>query len=179
MPFQLQPILENDIVKLQPIIESDFDKLFSVANDPLIWEQHPNPDRYKLDAFTNYFNGAILSKGAFIIFDKITGVVIGSTRFYDYDETKSEILIGYTFLIRSHWGTTFNHLIKSLMLAHAFKYVEKVIFHIGASNIRSQKAITKLGAQKKPIELEVAYYSEPSKLNFVYEIQKENWLPIK
>ncbi len=178
MPFQLQPVLENDIVKLQPIVESDFEKLFSAANDPFIWEQHPNPDRYKLDSFTNYYNGAILSKGAFIIFDKLTEEVIGSSRFYDYDETNSEILIGYTFLIRSHWGTTFNHSIKSLMLTHAFKYVDKVNFHVGTLNIRSQKAITKLGAQKKPIEIEVAYYGEPSKLNFVYEIKKEDWLSI-
>jgi hypothetical protein len=61
-----------------------------------------------------------------------------------------------------------------MMLDHAFNYVDTVIFHIGALNIRSQQAIKKLGALKTN-EIEVAYYGEPSKLNFEYQIKKSDW----
>ena len=54
-------------------------------------------------------------------------------------------------------------------------YVSKIIFHIGASNFRSQKAIEKLGAIKID-EFEVEYFGEEPKLNYIYEISKENYI---
>lgn len=172
--FHLQPTLENEFIKIQPLKKSDFETLYSVACDPLIWEQHPNKDRYKREVFEIFFKGAIESGGAFLVFDKQTGEVIGSSRFYDYSSENKSILIGYTFLARSHWGSKYNPALKNLMIQYAFQFADSVIFHIGANNIRSQKAIEKLGA-KKINELEVEYYGEPSKLNFVYEIKKEDW----
>lgn len=171
--FNPQPILENEFVKIRPLKQSDFEELYVVASDPLIWEQHPNPDRYKRAVFETFFKGAIESGGAFIIFDKQTNEVIGSSRYYDYDEKNKSILIGYTFFARNHWGGKYNSSVKQLMIQHAFQFVDTVIFHIGANNIRSQKAIERIGANKIG-ELEVEYYGEPSKLNFVYEIKKEN-----
>lgn len=172
--FNLQPNLKNDLVEIKPLKETDFDILYSVASDPLIWEQHPNRDRYKKDVFQNFFKGAIESKGAFLIFDINTGEAIGSSRFYDYDKEKSEILIGYTFLAKDHWGEKYNKALKELMLNYAFQFVDNVLFHIGANNIRSQKAIEKLGAIKVG-QHDVAYYGEPDKLNFIYKIEKHNW----
>lgn len=172
--FNLQPTLENEMVKIQPLQESDFDRLYAVANDPLIWEQHPNKDRYKREVFEIFFKGAIESGGAFLVFDKQTGVVIGSSRYYDFNSGNKSILIGYTFFARSHWGSKYNPALKNLMLQYAFRFVDSVLFHIGANNIRSQKAIKRLGATKID-ELEVTYYGEESKLNFVYEIKKEDY----
>jgi RimJ/RimL family protein N-acetyltransferase len=173
--FELQPILENEFVKIQPLQQSDFEILYRVARDPLIWEQHPNKDRYKRPVFETFFNGAMESGGAFLVLDKKTNEVIGSSRFYDMDITKKHILIGYTFFARSHWGSIYNPSLKSLMINHAFQFMDCVNFHIGGDNIRSQRAILKLGASKVG-ELEVAYYGEPVKLNFVYEIKKEDWI---
>ncbi len=59
MKVNLQPTLENEFVKIQPLQESDFERLYAVACDPLIWEQHPNKDRYKREVFENFFKGAI------------------------------------------------------------------------------------------------------------------------
>lgn len=171
MDFNIQPTLENEFVKIEPLKESDFETLYAVASDPLIWEQHPNKDRYKREVFENFFKGAIESGGAFLVFDNKTNKPIGSSRFYDYNPTNKSILIGYTFFARSHWGSTYNPALKSLMIDYAFQFVNAVIFHIGAVNIRSQKAIERLGAVKVA-ELEVEYYGEPSKLNFVYEIKR-------
>ena len=169
--MNLQPIhLHSELVSLRPLTATDFESLYEVASDPLIWEQHPNPDRYKRDVFQNYFKGAVESGGAFIILNQHEQV-IGSTRFYDYDPAKSEIKIGYTFFARSCWGQDFNRSSKLLMLSYAFEFVNRVLFHVGASNIRSQKAMEKLGAIKIGEE-EVAYYGEATRLNFVYLIQR-------
>ncbi len=174
MPFQFQPTLENEFVKIQPLKASDFDLLFSIASDPLLWEQHPSRTRYQRDVFEVFFKGAIESKGAFLVLNAKTGEVIGSSRFYDYDEEKKCVAIGYTFVARSHWGKGYNPALKRLMMEHAFQNVDKIIFHIGASNIRSQKAIEKIGA-KKIGEAEISYYGERNNLNFIYQIEKRDW----
>jgi RimJ/RimL family protein N-acetyltransferase len=144
--FDLQPNLKGELVELRPITPDDWDDLFAVASDPLIWEQHPESDRYKADVFKIYFREALECGGAFVIIDNKTQRIVGSTRFYGYAPEKSEIEIGWTFLARNYWGGRYNREIKDLMLAHAFKFVENVIFLIGENNIRSQKATEKIGA---------------------------------
>lgn len=175
MIFDLQPrALKNELVKLIPLKTEDFEILYKVASDPLIWEQHPNKNRYQKDAFEIYFTGAIESGGAFLVFDDKTDELIGSSRFYEYNSANKSAAIGYTFLSRDHWGSTYNTALKSVMLNHAFKFVDTVIFHIGSNNIRSQKAIEKLGA-KKIGEIEMEYSGEEQQLNYVYQITKEEW----
>lgn len=168
--MNLQPThLHSELVSLRPLAFTDFESLYQVASDPLIWEQHPNPDRYKHEVFQNYFKGALESGGAFIVLDE-HNQVIGSTRFYDYKPADSEVKIGYTFFARACWGKSYNRSTKLLMLSYAFDHVHRVIFHVGASNIRSQKAMEKLGATKVGEE-EVAYYGEATRLNYVYLIE--------
>lgn len=175
MQFNLQPTIQNEFVKIQPLTVDDFETLFAVASDPLIWEQHPNKNRYQRTEFENYFKGAIESGGAFLISDSNTGQIIGSSRFYDLNEVKKSVLIGYTFLAKSYWGGKYNPALKSLMLNYAFQYVDTVFFHVGVTNTRSQKAMEKLGA-KKSGELEVAYFGEPVKSNLIYTIEKKDWI---
>jgi RimJ/RimL family protein N-acetyltransferase len=145
MPFELQPILKGELIELRPLREDDFEELYTAASDPLIWEQHPQSDRYKEDVFREFFRGALESGGAFVVVDSETGRVIGSSRFHGYDEEKSEIEIGWTFLARSHWGGRFNGEMKRLMLEHAFRFVESVVFLVGPENMRSRRAVEKIG----------------------------------
>jgi RimJ/RimL family protein N-acetyltransferase len=145
MPFELQPVLKGDLLELRPLRADDFDELYAVASDPLIWEQHPASDRYEEDVFREFFRGALESGGAFVVVDSLTGRAIGSTRFHAYDEEKGEVEIGWTFLARSHWGGRFNGEMKRLMLAHAFKFVESVVFLVGPDNYRSRRAVEKIG----------------------------------
>jgi N-acetyltransferase len=174
MSINLQPTLENQIIKLCPLEEKDFNILYAAAADPEIWQQHPNKDRWKKEVFRTYFEGAIQSKGAFRVIDKTTGLTIGSTRFYDYNSGDNSIFIGYTFYATAYWGKGTNPIVKGLMLNYIFQFVNRVYFHIGSNNIRSQIAITRLGAVKVGEE-EVTYFGETPKLNFVYEITKESW----
>ncbi|PZR08732.1 MAG: N-acetyltransferase [Flavobacterium psychrophilum] len=174
MVINIQPVLENEQIILYPLQENDFEDLYVVASDPKIWEQHPNKDRWQREVFRTFFEGAMQSKGAFKITDKASGKIIGSTRFYDYNTKDNSILIGYTFYATSSWGTGINKAVKALMLDYIFQFVSKVHFHIGANNVRSQITIDRVGAEKIA-EKEVAYFGEPDRLNFVYEITKEKW----
>ncbi|MCM0606179.1 MAG: GNAT family N-acetyltransferase [Xanthomonadaceae bacterium] len=145
--MNLQPILKGELIDLQPLTPNDFERLYAVASDPLVWEQHPENTRYKRDVFEKFFKVAIESQGAFLILDKNTNVVVGSSRYYDFSPEKSEIAIGYTFIARKYWGGVINHELKKLMLSHAFEFMNSVIFHIGEFNLRSRHAIEKIGAK--------------------------------
>jgi len=117
-----------------------------VASDPLIWEQHPASDRYQEDVFTAFFREGLESGGALIAIDRQEARVIGSSRYHGYDADQSEIEIGWTFLARSHWGGRYNGEMKQLMLRHAFTFVDNVIFVIGPWNMRSRRAVEKIGS---------------------------------
>jgi RimJ/RimL family protein N-acetyltransferase len=172
--INIQPVLQNSLVNARPLLASDFDELYKAASDPLIWEQHPNKNRWQLKDFENYFNGAIQSGGALLVSDAATGAVIGSSRYSDYKRETNSISIGYTFFIRSHWGRGYNYALKQLMLSHIFQYVDAVTFYIGAVNKRSQISIERFGAVKTG-EAETAYFGEPPKLDYIYSISREQW----
>lgn len=169
-----QVILSNSLIYASPLRDGDFDLLYEAASDPLIWQQHPNPDRYQQEVFQNFFHHALLSNGAYLVRDKQTGQVIGSSRYYNFNPVNNTILIGYTFFRRSHWGGFYNYSLKYLMLNHAFQSVVEVYFHIGSQNFRSQKSIERLGASKTK-EIIIAYEGEPERLNIEYVITKDRW----
>lgn len=143
--FELQPHLVGDLVELRPLRSEDWEELFAVAADPLIWEQHPARDRYQEGVFREFFDGALESGGAFAVIDRATRSIIGSTRYLDFVSERSEIEIGFTFLARSYWGGKYNAEMKRLMLDHAFRFVDSVVFLVGLENIRSQKAVERIG----------------------------------
>lgn len=171
--FNLQPeFLENETIKLIPLQEDHFEALYELASDPLVWEQHPIKDRYKKDVFKPFFEGAIGSKGSFLILDQKTNEVIGTTRFYDYNPEKSNIAIGFTFIGRKFWGGPYNTATKKLLIDYAFQTVNSILFHVGAENFRSQKAVLKLGAVK--INEMIFPYNGVDLPHFEYELKKVN-----
>jgi RimJ/RimL family protein N-acetyltransferase len=145
MPFDPQPVLKGEFLELRPLRAEDYPDLYSVAADPFVWEQHPVKNRYKEEVFESFFREALESGGTLIAIDSRNERVIGSSRFHGYDEGKSEIEIGWTFLARSHWGGIYNRAMKQLMLRHAFRFVNRVVFLVGLQNHRSQRAMEKIG----------------------------------
>jgi RimJ/RimL family protein N-acetyltransferase len=145
MAVNLQPHLSGELLALRPLTPEDFTALYAVASDPRIWDQHPQPDRYQEEVFRGFFSDALASGGALLAIDSHSGAVIGSSRFNAYDEAAREIEIGWTFLARSHWGGHYNREMKRLMLTHAARFVDKVLFVVGSHNLRSQRAVEKLG----------------------------------
>ena len=145
MSFDRQPSLVGQLLELRPLRANDFDALFRVAADPLIWEQHPERTRYQEATFRAFFEEAINSGGALVALDRATGDIIGSSRYHGYDAERRVVEIGWTFLARAYWGGRYNGEMKRLMLEHAFRSVEHVIFVIGTDNRRSQRAVEKIG----------------------------------
>ncbi len=147
MSFDYQPALKGELVELRPLRSEDYDDLYAIAVDPLMWEQHPE-NRHEEAVFDEFFRGAVESGGALVAIDAKTQRVIGTSRFHGHDREKSEVEIGWTFLARSHWGGTHNGEMKRLMLQHAFEFVDNVIFMIDAQNLRSQRAVEKIGGTR-------------------------------
>jgi RimJ/RimL family protein N-acetyltransferase len=144
--FELQPRIRGLRVDLRPMTADDWEPLLVAASDPLIWEQHPEPDRWKPEVFRRYFDGGMASGGCLVVIDRTNGRIIGSSRYCNLDAAASEIEIGWTFLERTYWGGTFNREMKMLMLGHAFRFVDRVVFVVGEHNLRSQKALEKIGS---------------------------------
>ena len=143
--FDVQPHLAGDLLELRPLRSEDYEDLYAVAADPLIWEQHPDKSRHENEGFRRFFREALASGGALIAIDAGTQRVIGSSRYHAYDPERSEVEIGWTFLARSHWGGIYNAEMKRLMLRHAFRFVRSVVFLVGPENLRSQRAVEKIG----------------------------------
>ena len=170
MPVDWQPTLRGELVELRPLRTDDFDALYAVASDRLIWEQHPASDRYKPEIFREFFDHAMASGGAFAVRDVATGRIIGSSRYLGYKPDRYEVEIGFTFLARSHWGGRHNGEMKRLMLEHAFRFVDTVVFLIGPTNIRSQKAIERIGAVHVGRRT-----NDVGRMSEVYEITKRGY----
>ena len=143
--FEKQPVLKGKLVEVRALRSEDYDALYAVASDPLVWEQHPASNRHEEAVFREFFREALASGGALIAIDAQTQRVIGSSRFHGYSEESSEVEIGWTFLARSHWGGQYNGELKQLMLRHAFRFVDSVVFLVGPHNVRSQRAVEKIG----------------------------------
>ena len=145
MSFDRQPFLLGELLELRQLRADDFEALFQVAADPLIWKQHPEPNRYQQATFRAFFEEALMSGGALVAVDRANGHIIGSSRYHGYDAERSVIEIGWSFLARAYWGGQYNGEMKRLMLVHAFSSVQRVIFIIGPDNRRCQRAVEKIG----------------------------------
>lgn len=145
MSFDLRPVLWGDLVGVRPLCAADFDDLYQVARDPIVWMQHPVKDRYRYEVFAPFFAESLACGGALAVTSP-AGDIIGSSRFHGYDQRRSEVEIGWTFLARSYWGGQVNGQLKNLMVRHAFRFVERVVFLVGPANRRSQRALEKIGA---------------------------------
>jgi RimJ/RimL family protein N-acetyltransferase len=132
---------------LRPLERGDYALLKQVAADPLIWVQHPEPDRWQEPVFARLFERLLESGGALLVRDRASGNVIGSSSYYAWNPIDNDVVVGYTFLARSCWGGQFNSDLKRLMLQHAFRFVDRVWFHVGAANLRSQAAMRNIGAR--------------------------------
>ena len=146
-PFDAQPTLKGDLVELRPLRPDDYDPLYAVAADPLVWEQHPVRNRHEAEQFRTFFDESIQSHGALLVTDVATAQVIGSSRFHGYDEQHNEVEIGWSFLARTHWGGAYNGEMKRMMLQHAFRFADRVVLLVSPGNLRSRRAVEKIGGK--------------------------------
>jgi N-acetyltransferase len=146
----LQPTLRGTLLELRPLRRDDWHELFAVASDQLLWAQHPASNRHQEPVFRAFFDDALRSGGALIALDRRDGRVIGSSRYHGFDAATREVEIGWSFLARSHWGGLYNGEMKRLMLSHAFSFADRVIFLVGVNNVRSRRAVERIGGVLRP-----------------------------
>lgn len=159
MSFESQPTLHGELLTLRPLCADDYDGLYGVASDPLMWEQHPAFDRYQQTVFRELFDQSLQSGGALVAIDNKTEAVIGSSRYLSYDPQASEVEIGFTFLARPYWGGAYNGEMKRLMIQHAFQFVDAVVLLVGPDNVRSRKAVEKIGAAQEGTRVDATGHS--------------------
>ena len=169
--FDLQPHLVGELVELRPMRASDWRELYAIASDPLIWEVHPAHDRYKEERFQEYFQEGLRSGSALVAIDRRTGKVIGASRYFWYGPDQAELEIGWTFLGRLHWGGDYNGEMKRLMLDYAFQFVDRVIFLVGIDNVRSKKAMEKIGGILTGQTVQQTLHGETTE-SVIFEIRK-------
>jgi RimJ/RimL family protein N-acetyltransferase len=168
-----QPTLTGRKIQVRPLNREDFEPLFQAASDPAIWEQHSALDRYQRAPFQKFFSDALASGGALVVEELPSGRIIGSSRYYDRRESDQSIIVGYTFLTRDHWGDGTNSELKELMLTYAFQRAARVWFQVSHGNLRSQKALEKIGARYSHDE-EVVVAGAPSSRR-IYKLDRETW----
>ena len=172
----LQPTLIGPRIIVRPITPMDWDEMLAAAADPEVWALHPVRDRYKAEVFRDFFDGAIAARSAFAFVDRQTGMVIGSSRYHGHDPVAREIEIGWTFLARRYWGGSYNAEVKRLMLEHAFDFVDSVVFWVGETNWRSQRAMEKIGGVRRA-GLQPRTLGGATAMHVVYEILKRDFDP--
>ena len=166
-----QPTLEGDLVRLRPATAADWDALYAVARDPLLWAVHPAHDRWQESVFRAYFDAGLASGGALAILDRASGAVIGGSRYDNWKPDLDEIEIGWTYLARSHWGGAYNAEIKRLMLDHIHRFVRTAVFTVGEGNVRSRRAMEKIGGRLRD-GVELRLMAGEMKPHVIYEIAR-------
>jgi N-acetyltransferase len=174
MTFDRQPTLVGPRLTVRPLRADDHDALYAVACDPLLWEQHPEPDRYRPEVFREFFAGGLASGGALVVVSHADGRVLGSSRYANLKPESAEVEIGWTFLARDHWGGSWNGELKTLMLTHAFRTLERVVFTVGLGNIRSQRALERIGARSVR-EFDRARPDGTMGRHVVFAIERSEW----
>lgn len=171
-PWNPQPTLTGPTVTLSPLRPEDWDTLFTVAADPLIWAVHPAHDRWQEPVFRRFFADAMASGGCLVIRDNATGAVIGSSRYDRARVEPGEVEIGWTFLARAFWGGATNREIKTLMIAHALRWFDAAVFMVGETNIRSRRAMEKIGGQLLPDRTPVFDMAGTPSRHVIYAIRQ-------
>ena len=170
-----QPVLVGERLELRPLSSGDWDALWPVAADRELWAQHPMHDRWQEKVFRAFFADALEQGGALVAVERATGRLVGSSRYQRHDPADGgQVEIGWTFLDRRLWGSGLNTEMKHLMLAHAFRFVERVVFRVGETNYRSRKAMEKLGARLTDRTERTARPDGSELVHVVYEMTRSD-----
>ena len=152
-----QPTLECATLLLRPLREDDREALFAVASDREIWALHPAHDRWQRPVFDALMDDALAQGGALAVIDKASGRIIGSSQYRPSAKVPGAVEMGWTFLAREFWGGAANRELKRLMLAHLLANVEQAVFRVGAENLRSRRAMEKIGGRLMELTEDVSY----------------------
>jgi RimJ/RimL family protein N-acetyltransferase len=180
--FLQEHILENDTVRLNPLHHHDIDKLLHFSEQqPELWKYSLQPAD-GLENLKVYIDFALRGRKEetaypFIVFDKRTQQIAGSTRFYDFQKNHNTVQLGYTWYGKEFQGTGLNKQCKMLMLEFAFENigVDRVEFRADANNERSIAAMKSIGCTVEGILRNNCSAPEGRRDSIVLSILKDEW----
>lgn len=180
--LQSEIILENENVLLLPFESKRNTELKEIIFDDEIWKYMGMYVRSDED-FENYITSTLQQKAdgicyPFLIIDKATNKVAGSTRYGYLNHASQKCEIGWTWYGQAFQGTGLNQACKFELLNFGFEQIQfrRIQFSADLENIRSQKAIEKLGAVKEGIFRNNYVDSEgKSKDDIYFSIILEEW----
>ena len=155
MDFVKSAVLENSRVRLRPLEATDFEALKPIAFDPELWKYTltRGDDAVSLAA---YVAAAVQGRQQelrypFVIIDRRTGRLAGSTSYYNVNEAEQRLSIGYTWVGQEFQRSGLNRAAKHLLLCHAFGDLgcERVELETDARNHKSQEAMRRMGATEE------------------------------
>ncbi len=175
-------ILENDRVRLSPLRSKDLVHLMDIAREKDLVQYSPSTIHTEA-ALHAYIDSAIKLENSnlaipFTVYDKKKSGFAGSTRFMNIDWKNKNLEIGSTWIGKEFQGTGLNHQMKHLMINHAFDVMkfERISFRIDERNIRSRKAVEKIGAILEGVIRRDTYLSDEYKRNTcIYGILANEW----
>ncbi|HPE83752.1 MAG: GNAT family N-acetyltransferase [Aequorivita sp.] len=180
--FLQELILENDIVRLNPLHHHDIDNLLRFSEQqPELWKYSLQPAD-GLENLKGYIDFALRGRKEetaypFIVFDKRTQQIAGSTRFYDFQKNHNTVQLGYTWYGKEFQGTGLNKQCKLLMLEFAFETLEldRVEFRADATNERSIAAMKSIGCTVEGILRNNCAAPKGRRDSIVLSILKDEW----
>ena len=147
-------LFESPIVRLVELNQSHTGELWQYAKDESLWEHYTfrkMESEQKFEAFIrNTLHEAETGKEfTFAIIDSTTGHLCGTTSFLDIQPASRSLEIGRTWIASHLHGTGFNAECKFLLLRFCFEKLGliRVFFKTDSNNLRSQKAMEKIGAK--------------------------------
>lgn len=180
--FLQEHILENDAVRLNPLHHQDIDKLLHFSEQqPDLWKYSLQPAN-GLENLKTYIDFALSGRKEetsypFIVFDKRTQQIAGSTRFYDFQKNHNTVQLGYTWYGKEFQGTGLNKQCKLLLLEFAFEKlgVERVEFRADAKNQRSIAAMKSIGCTVEGILRNNCAAPNGRRDSILLSILKDEW----
>lgn len=167
-----QPTLVGELLLLRPLTDVDREELYAVAADPQLWALHPAHDRWQRPVFDALFDEALAHGGALAVIEKASGRIVGSSQYRASAKVAGAVEIGWTFLARSHWGGETNRELKRLMLTHLLAHVNRAVFRVGVDNLRSRRAMEKIGGRLMELREDVPYPDGRVIAHVFYEIDR-------
>lgn len=151
-------LLQGKVVRLEPLERRHAADLLAAAADPAIWLYLPSPQPKSLEEVEAFIADAQSSAATgeqipFAVIDRADGRAVGSTRYLEIRPADKALEIGWTWYARAAQRTAINTECKLLLLRHAFEDqgVLRVQFKTDGRNLRSQRAIERIGAVKEGV----------------------------
>lgn len=181
--------LKGTQVYLELLQPQHIPQLKELAREPRIWEYTKSilvNDQYEQN-FQNYINLALDPQNtggqvSFVIFDANTRQLIGMTRYYRFEPAHKRLSIGFTWYTPAVWGKVHNRECKLLLLQYAFETLkfQRVEFEVAHQNVRSQKAVEKIGGIKEARLRKHGLHADGTiRDTFVYSIIDDEWPEVK